>query len=131
MEEVIEIIEGVDGNSYPTHLTERLTSIGGEADLGWKIECNGESGLSLLKQVSEPLVGLGGGGVAGVLAHRPEFAPIHARVNSSGEGELAGARFSGIIAVERIDGDSAGALKALGSFRMRGYKWFPAFFLPA
>ena len=56
------------------------------AYLSGQIEGHRQTGLPLLQQVAVAGVGLGGGGVAGVLAHGPEPTPEHGGLNPSGEG---------------------------------------------
>ena len=60
------------------------------AHLGRQVEGHRQAGLALLEQVAEAPVGLLGGGEAGVLAHRPEAAAVHRRLDAPGERELAG-----------------------------------------
>ena len=61
------------------------------AHLGRQVEGDRQPGLALLEQVAEALVGLLGGREAGVLAHRPEPAAVHRRLDAAGERVLAGA----------------------------------------
>jgi hypothetical protein len=44
----------------------------------------------VVEQVAEPLVGLLGGAEARELAHRPQPAAVHRRIDAAGERELAG-----------------------------------------
>ena len=59
------------------------------AHLGRQVERDRQARLALLEQVAEPAVGLLGGREAGVLAHRPEPAAVHRRLDAAGERELA------------------------------------------
>ena len=71
-------------------LARRQRIVAVVADLGRQIEGDAQAGLSLAEQVLEALVGLGGGAIARVLAHRPEAAAVHRRLHAAGEGVLAG-----------------------------------------
>ena len=59
------------------------------AHLGRQVEGDRQAGLALVEQVAEAAVGLLGRGEAGVLAHRPEPAAVHRRLDAPGERELA------------------------------------------
>jgi hypothetical protein len=59
------------------------------AHLGREVEGDGEPGLAVLYKVLEAGVGLTGGGEAGVLAHGPGSAAVHARVDAAGVRVLA------------------------------------------
>ena len=60
------------------------------AHLGRQVERDRQAGLALVQQVAEALVGLLGRGEPGVLAHRPEAAAVHRRLDAPGERVLAG-----------------------------------------
>ena len=59
------------------------------AHLGRQVEGDRQPGLALLEEVAEAAVGLLGGREAGVLAHRPEPAAVHRRLDAAGERVLA------------------------------------------
>ena len=81
--------EAGDRHADPAHLPFRLPGVRVVAHLGRQVERDRQPGLALLEQVAEPAVGLLGGGEAGVLAHRPEAAPVHRRLDAPGERVLA------------------------------------------
>ena len=60
------------------------------AHLGRQVERDRQPGLALLEEVAEARVRLLGGGEARVLAHRPEAAAVHRRLDAAREGRLAG-----------------------------------------
>ena len=78
------------GHADPAHLPLRLPGIGVVAHLGRQVEGDRQAGLALLEQVPEAPVRLLGGREAGVLAHRPEAAAVHRRLDAPGERVLAG-----------------------------------------
>src|SRR5712692_4055148 len=63
--------------------------VGVVAHEGRHVEGGGEPRLALLQEEVEALVGVLGGGEAGELAHGPEPAAVHARVDAARVGELA------------------------------------------
>ena len=77
------------GHADPADLAFGLGRVRVVAHLGRQVEGDREAGLALLEQVAEALVGLLGGGEAGVLAHRPEAAAVHRRLDAAGERVLA------------------------------------------
>ena len=60
------------------------------AHLGRQVEGDRQPGLALLEEVAEAPVRLLGRREAGVLAHRPEAAAVHRRLDAAGERVLAG-----------------------------------------
>src|SRR5215470_6466135 len=95
MEERFHVFERVDGHADPTDLTERERMIRVEADLRGEIERDGEAGLALAEEIAIALVGFDSGAKAGVLAHGPEAAAVHRRVNAAGKRKFAGIAQSG------------------------------------
>ena len=63
--------------------------IGIHAHLRGQIESHGESGDALREQIAVTPVALLGRAETGVLAHGPEPAAVHLRVNAAGVTELA------------------------------------------
>ena len=59
------------------------------ADLRRQIEGDAQAGDALVQQVAVAAVRLGGRAEAGVLAHRPEPAAVHGRLDAARERELA------------------------------------------
>ena len=110
-----------DGDANLANLTEGEGRIGVVAGLRGQIECHGEAGLSLLKQVLVAAVGLLGGGETGVLAHGPESATVHGGLDAAGEGKARGvANLAGVLracnialVIERLDLDFRGGLESL------------------
>src|SRR5262249_21878002 len=60
------------------------------AHLRWEVEGDAEPRDPLGQQVPVARVRLARGAEAGVLAHGPEAAAVHGRLNAAGERELAG-----------------------------------------
>ncbi len=56
--------------------------VGVVAHDGGHVEGHGEAGLAPLEQELVALVGVLGGAEAGELAHRPEAAPVHVRLDA-------------------------------------------------
>ena len=78
------------GTPDPADLALGLGRVGVVAHLGRQVEGDRQAGLALLEQVAEALGWSRlGGREAGVLAHRPEPAPVHRRLDAAGERELA------------------------------------------
>ena len=90
VEQDLHVVDGADRHADSADLAGGELGIGVVAHLGGQVEGDGEAGLALLEQVAEAFVGLGRGGEAGVLAHRPQSAAVHRRLHATREGELAG-----------------------------------------
>ena len=78
-----------DRDADPADLALRLRRVRVVAHLGRQVERDRQPGLALLEQVAEAPVRLRGGREAGVLAHRPEAAAVHRRLDAAGERVLA------------------------------------------
>ena len=89
-----------DRHADPADLPFGVGRIGVVAHLGRQVERHRQPGLALLEEVPEAPVGLLGGREAGVLAHRPEAAPVHRRLDAPRERVLAGSAEVAIL-VER------------------------------
>ena len=83
--------QAADRHAYPADLTLGGRCIGVVAHLGRQVERDGQAGLALGQEVAEPAVRLLSRREPGVLAHRPEPAPVHRGLDAAGERELAGA----------------------------------------
>ncbi len=79
-----------DRHPDPADLALRLGRVRVVAHLGRQVEGDRQPGLALLEEVAEAPVGLLGGREAGVLAHRPEPAAVHRRLDATGERVLPG-----------------------------------------
>ena len=90
VEEHAHVLEAGDGDADLADLALGQRVIGVVAHLRRQIEGDREAGRSLVEQVAVAVVGLFGGGEAGVLAHRPEPPAIHGRLDAAGVGILAG-----------------------------------------
>src|SRR5262245_8044159 len=98
--------------------------IGIAPHLGRQVEGHREPGLSLLEQVAVAAIGFFRGAKAGVLAHGPQPPAIHGRLDSAGEGIVAGkAEVAGEVKsvgigriVDPIKFDSRGRGKMLLAF---------------
>src|SRR5439155_1077077 len=75
---------------FPPHLAERARMVGVVAHQRRHIEGGREPRLAVLEQVAEALVRLLGRAEAGELAHRPELASVHRRVDAARIGIDAG-----------------------------------------
>ena len=64
--------------------------VGIESHLGGQIEGDGEAGSALAQKIAIAAVALFGGAEAGILAHGPEAAAIHVRIDAAGVREHAG-----------------------------------------
>ena len=89
VEEVDHVVEGVDRHALDAHLAEAAGVVGVEAHQGRHVERRREAGLAVVEQVAEALVRLLGGAEAGELAHRPQPAPVHRRIDAARVGVLA------------------------------------------
>ena len=90
VDEGLHVGQARDRDADPAHLALRLRGVRVVAHLGRQVEGDREAGLALLQEVAEALVRLDGGREAGVLAHRPEAASVHRRLDAPGERGLAG-----------------------------------------
>ncbi len=116
-EQALHVLDGVDGDADFADFAGGQWVIGVQADLGRKVEGDGESGSAVGEQVFVALVGFLGVAHAGVLAHGPEAAAIHGRLHAPGEGILAGiAHFPILIPafqvgwrVQAMNGDVGGS----------------------
>ena len=63
--------------------------VGVEAELGREVEGDAQAGLARARRDTVARVGGPGGAEAGVLAHGPEPAAVHRRMDAAGEGEFA------------------------------------------
>ena len=115
------VLERVDRHAGAADLAQAARVVGVQAELGRQVEGHAQAGRPVLEQVLVALVGLAGGGVAGVLAHRPAALAVHLAVDAAGEGELA--RLAEVevlgqvrLRVERLDLDP-GVREAAGVVR--------------
>ena len=114
---LLGLIFTVFGLNFFLHfLPQPSAPVGVVAELGRQVEGDGEPGLAFLQQVTEALVRLLGGAVAGVLAHAPQPAAVHGRLDAAGERKLAR---SADIPVRVGSGEVAGG--AVGPFG-RGFR---------
>ena len=89
-EQLRQVFHGVDGHADAPNFALSHGMIGVVAHLSRKVERRGEPHLAGVEQLAKPTVGVLRGPEAGVLAHGPEPAGVHARVRAPGKGELAG-----------------------------------------
>ena len=89
VEDRLHVAEGVDRHAHLADLALGARVVAVVADLRRQVERDGEPGLAALEQVAEAAVGLGGGGEAGVLPHRPGPAAVHRGLHAARERELA------------------------------------------
>ena len=84
-EERLHVGQRVDGHALPADLAERARVVGVVAHQRRHVERRREAGLAVLEQVVEALVRLLCRAEAGELAHRPEAAAVHRRVDAARE----------------------------------------------
>ena len=94
IEEPLHVGERADGDAHASHFAGRQRMVGIHAHLRRQIEGDREPGDALRQQIAIAAVALFGGSEAGVLAHGPEPAAVHVRIDAAGEGVLAG-QFAG------------------------------------
>jgi hypothetical protein len=75
---------GIDGNSDPAHLAQRHRRVGVVADLRWQVKGHAESLGAVRQQEFVAPVRLFGVAHARVLAHGPQAAAVHRRLNAAG-----------------------------------------------
>ncbi len=100
------ILQAVDRHADLADLALGARVVRVEPELRRQVEGHREAGLAFLQQIAVAPVALARRGEAGVLAHRPQPAAIHRRVDAAGVGVLAGvglgrARIVGTI--DRLD----------------------------
>ena len=96
---------GADRHADLADLALGLGRIGVVAHLGRQVEGDRQAGLALVEQVTEAPVGLRGRGEAGVLAHRPEAAAVHRRLDAARERILARpTKIAVLVEVGRVGG---------------------------
>ncbi len=112
------VIERVDRDADLADLPGGLGGVGVVAHLRRQVEGDAQPGGAVGEEVPVAPVGLGGGGEAGVLAHRPGPGGVHGGVDAAGVRERSGlAEPFGQVGVEvfgAVDGsdlDSAAALR--------------------
>ncbi len=87
-EERLHVGERVDRDALAADLAERARMVGVVAHQRRHVERGRQAGLAVLEQVAEPLVRLLRRAEPGELAHRPEPAAVHRRVDAAREREL-------------------------------------------
>ena len=87
--QALHVGERADGDAHAPHFAGRQRMIGIHAHLRGQIEGHRKPGDALRQQIAVAPVALLGGAEAGVLAHGPEPAAIHVRIDSAGVGVLA------------------------------------------
>ena len=90
IEEHLHIRKRTYGYPALAYFALRERMIGVVAHQRRQIESHGEPSLALLQQIPEARVGIFGSAEAGKLAHGPQPATIHRRVNAARVGRLAG-----------------------------------------
>ena len=99
-EERLHVLERVDRDALPADLAERALVVGVVAHQRRHVERGREPRLAVLEQVAEALVRLLRGAEARELAHRPELAAVHRRIDAARERMHAGIAEVAVI-VER------------------------------
>ena len=88
VEERRHVVERIDGDADAPHFAGGQRVVRVVAHLCGQIERDAQSGHALREEVSIPAIRLCGRAEAGVLAHRPQPAAIHRRLDAPGEREL-------------------------------------------
>ena len=88
-EERLHVLERVDRHPLAADLALRPRVVGVVAHQRRHVERGREPRLAVVEQVPEPLVRLDGGAEACELAHRPELAAVHRRIDAAREREDA------------------------------------------
>jgi hypothetical protein len=89
-EQLVHIDERVNRDPDAAHLTTRQFVVGVVPHLGGQVEGDAQAGDPLPQQVVIALVGCGGSAEAGILAHGPQAAPIHRRLDAARKREHPG-----------------------------------------
>ena len=89
-EQRLHVLERVDRDPLAADLAQRALVVGVVAHQRRHVEGGREPGLAVVEQVAEALVRLGRGAEAGELAHRPELAAVHRRIDAARERVDAG-----------------------------------------
>ncbi len=100
-EERLHVGERVDRDPFAPHLAERARVVGVVAHERGHVERGREPGLPVLGEVAEALVRLLRRAEAGELAHRPEPAAVHRRIDAARERILA--RIAEVARVVDVD----------------------------
>ncbi len=90
LEELGHVVDARDRHADPADLAARLGGVRVVAHLRRQVERHRQARLPRREEVAEPLVGLGRGPEPGVLAHGPEAAPVHRRLDPAGVRILPG-----------------------------------------
>ena len=83
VEEDFHVGERTDRHAHSSDLPLRLRRVGVVSHLRRQIERHRQPRLALLEEVAETAVRFLGRGEAGVLAHRPESAAVHGRLDAA------------------------------------------------
>jgi len=89
-EQGAHVLEAVDGDAHLADFALRAGMVGVVAHLGGQVEGARQTRLAGTQEELEPLVGRLGGAEPGVLAHRPQTAPVHVGTDAPGVREGAG-----------------------------------------
>ena len=125
------VVDRVDGDAGAADLALAERVVGVAAELGGQVEGHRQAGRAVVDQVVEALVGLLGGRVAGVLAHRPAAVAVHPLVDAAREGVLA--RLAEpllevlrqvVLGVERLDLDARVGEARAGRRGRRSGRWW-------
>ncbi len=90
VEEDFHVGQRVDGNADFADFALAHGGVRVVPHLGREVKGDREAGLAGREQVFVAFVGFLGGAEAGVLAHGPEAAPVHGRLDAAGVGVFAG-----------------------------------------
>src|SRR5207302_545770 len=102
-EEGLHVGERVDRDALAPDLAERARMVGVVAHERGHVEGGREAGLAVLQEVVEALVRLLGGAEARELAHRPQLAAVHRRIDPAGERIDAGvAEVAVVVELDRV-----------------------------
>ena len=124
IEQGLHVGQATDGDADLAHLAARHLGVGVVARLRGQVEGDAQARLPLFEQVAVAPVRLLGGGEAGVLAHRPQAAPVHRGLDAAGVGILSRVADVLVIAPVRL---AVGAVQRLDGIarRAREFLTFP------
>ena len=121
LEQRLHVRERVDRDALAPDLAERARMVGVVAHQRRHVEGGREAGLAVVEQVAEALVRLDRRAEAGELAHRPELAAVHRRIDAARE--RVDARVAEIAVV--VDRDRLGRARAARSRGPRSSRTAP------